>query len=363
MLNAARIPPAKLARLVENARHYLYRLHQKTVPAPVAMSEMILAAWTAQAITAAADLGVADALSDGPLPVDELARRVGADRDALSRLLRALIGRGVFRQHRDGRYGLTALGDTLRSAAPISLAGAARFYGSRQHREHWSALTDSVRTGEAAVPALRGMDFFAYAAADPEFGEKFNQAMTSASELALASVVAAYSFGSYPTIIDVGGGHGRLLAAILAATPRARGVLFDTPEVVAEAPALLAERHIADRVEIVAGSFFDHIPAGGDAYLLKHVIHDWRDDEAVQILRNIRAATGTAATLLLVEFLIPAHHRESLGKWTDLEMLLCAGARERTEPEFRRLLGQAGFALTRVVQTASPFNVIEARPT
>lgn len=358
----AKVPPAKLARLVETARHYLYRLHQKTVPAPAAMSEMILAGWTAQAITVAADLGVADALSDGPLPIDELARRVGADQDALHRLLRALISRGVFRQRRDGRYDLSPLGETLRSAGPVSMAGAARFYGSPQHHEHWSALADSVRTGKAAVPALRGVDFFEYAATNPEYGEKFNQAMTSSSELALAPVVAAYDFSPYSTIVDVGGGHGRLLAAVLAATPTARGVLFDRPEVVANAPTLLGERNVADRVEVVAGSFFDRIPTGGDAYVLKHIIHDWCDDDAVRILRNVRAATETSATVLLVEFVIPTHQRESLGKWADLEMLLCVGGRERTEAEFGQLLGRAGFRLTRVVQTASPVSVVEARP-
>ncbi|HEU4360968.1 MAG TPA: methyltransferase [Mycobacterium sp.] len=357
-----KVPPTRLAHAIEAARHYLLRLHQKMVPAPVAMSEMVLAGWTAQAITAAADLAVADALSDGPLHSAELARRVDADPDALDRLMRALVSCGVFRQRRDGRYQLNGLGATLQSTAAVSLAGAARFYGSPEHREHWSSLTDSIRTGETVVPAMRGMDFFAYAAANPEFGDKFNQAMTSVSELALTPVVAAYDFRPYRTIVDVGGGYGRLLAAILAATPTARGVLYDLPAVVANAPQLLTERHVADRVEVIAGSFFDRIPAGGDAYVLKHIIHDWPDEAAVQILRNVREAAGTAARVLLVEFGIPRHNREFIGKWTDLEMLLCAGARERTEPEFARLFGRAGLELTRVVQTASPFSVVEARP-
>lgn len=357
-----KVPPARLARVVETARHYLLRLRQKTVPAAAAMSEMILAGWTAQAITTAADLGVADALTDGPLSADDLARRVDADPDSLHRLMRALVSCGVFRQRRDSRYELNALGATLRSAADISLAGAARFYGSPEHREHWSRLTDTIRTGQAAVPALRGMDFFGYAAANPAFGELFNQAMTSSSELALTPVVAAYDFRPHRTIVDVGGGQGRLLAAILAATPTARGVLYDLPEVVATAPDQLAERNVADRVDVVAGSFFDRVPAGGDAYVLKHVIHDWSDADAVRILRNVRAAAGPAATVLLLEFVIPRHNRESLGKWADLEMLLVLGARERTEPEFARLLGQAGLKLTRVVPTAGPVSVVEARP-
>lgn len=359
-MTSSRVPPAQLARAVERIRHYLYRLNQKLVSAPAAMMELILGAWVAQAIAVAADLGVADALAKGPLPIDELSARVGADSDALHRLLWALISRGIFCQHRDGRYDLTPLADTLRCDAPASMFGAARFYGSRQHREHWSLLGQSVRTGKESISGLRGKEAFDYLAAEPELGELFNQAMTSVSELAVAPVVGGYDFSAYPTIVDVGGGHGRLLAAILAATPTAQGVLYDLPQVVAGAPALLRERNVADRVRIEEGSFFDSVPSGGDAYVLKNVIHDWPDDKAVQILRNVRAVAGARATVLLVELVIPEHNREFLGKWADLEMLLCAAARERTAAEYRDLLTQARFRMTRVVQTASPFSIVEA---
>lgn len=360
MSAASRVPPAKLARAVERVRHHLYRLHQRLAPAPVVMSEMILATWMSQALTAAAELGVADALADGPLPIDELANRVSADPDALARLLRALISRGVFRRRRDGRYALNRLADTLRSDAEVSLTGAARFYGSRQHREHWTGLTDSIRTGKPVVPALRGKEMFDYLAEDPEFGELFNQAMTSFSELATAMAVAVYDFSGFATIADVGGGHGRLLAAILAAAPDARGVLYDLPQVVAGAPALLQQHGIADRVQITEGSFFDHVPGGADAYVLKNIIHDWPDERALQILSNVRAAARDGATLLLVELVIPGHDREFLGKWADLEMLVIAGARERTAAEYRDLLQRAGFRMTRVVPTAAPFSLVEA---
>jgi C-methyltransferase len=356
----AKVPPARLARAVETARHYLLRLHQKLAPPQAAMMEMILAGWMSQAITAAADLGLADALANGPLAIDDLARKVDADAETLARLLRALIAHGVFRQRRDGRYELNPLADTLRSGAPASLAGAARFYGSRLHREHWSMLTSSVRTGQPGVPALRGMDWWAYAAATPEFGDLFNEAMTSITDLAAPPVVASYDFTPFRTIVDVGGGHGRLLAAILAATPTSRGVLFDLPEVVAGAPALLRERGVADRVEVVGGSFFEAVPSG-DAYVLKHVIHDWSNDEAVQILRNVRSAAGSSGVVLLVEMVIPRHHREFLGKLLDLEMLNGGPARERTADEYRRLLARAGLRMTRVVPTAGPYSLVEAR--
>jgi C-methyltransferase len=158
----------------------------------------------------------------------------------------------------------------------------------------------------------------------------------------------------------VGGGHGRLLVAILEATPQSCGVLFDLPQVVAGAPALLSEHGVAERVRIAPGSFFEGVPEGGDAYVLKNVIHDWPDDDALQILSNVRSAAGTGKRVLLAEFVIPRHDREFLGKWADLEMLIGAAARERTAAEYAQLLSRTGFRMTRVVQTASPFSVVEA---
>jgi hypothetical protein len=283
-----------LARAVERGRHYLRRLYQRSAPPPAVMLEMIVNTWVAQGITAAAQLGIADALAGGPLSADELARRVHADPDALGRLMRALVSEGVFRRRRDGRYALNAIAATLRSDAPVSMAGMARYLGSPQHREHWSHLVDAVRTGEPVVPKLRGKEGFEYLAAEPELSEIFNEAMTSVSEFAIDPVVAAYDFTRFETIVDVGGGHGRLLSAILAAAPSARGVLYDLPQVVDGAPELLRKYGTADRVRVVAGSFFDSVPKGGDVYLLKSVIHDWPDEKALTILRNVRAALSPA---------------------------------------------------------------------
>ncbi|MDT5147154.1 MAG: hypothetical protein QOC58_1799 [Mycobacterium sp.] len=360
-MTVTKVPPAWLARAVEWARHCLFRLHQRLTPAPAAMMEMIIATWTSQAITVAAQLGVADALTDGPLPIGELAARVGADADALRRLLRALIGKGIFRLRRDGRYELNSLAATLRSDAPISMTWAAQFYGSAEQRERWTLMVDAIRTGRTIVPALRGRESFDYFAGQAELAELFNHTMTSVSELTDGAVVAGYDFGAFRTIVDVGGGHGPLLAAILAGAPASRGVLYDLPRVVANAPNLLRECQVADRVRIEEGSFFERVPAGADAYILKNIIHDWPDDKAVQILRNVRAAAGRAATVLLVELVIPDHNRDFPGKWVDLEMLLNLGARERTAVEYEDLLGRAGLRVTRVVQTASPLSVVEAR--
>jgi|EndMetStandDraft_6_1072998.scaffolds.fasta_scaffold72875_1 hypothetical protein len=360
MAKAARVPPAWLARVVEWARHHLLLLHQRMLPAPMAMMELVVSGWPAQAITTAAQLGIADALADGPLPIDELAARVGADADALRRLMRALIGRGIFRRRRDGRYALNSVAATLRSDAPISLRGAALFQGSQEQRERWTLLTDSVRTGESIVPALRGMDGFDYLIEIPDHAELFDQTMTSLAQMTLAVVVASYDFAAHHTIVDVGGGQGAMLAAILGCTPGSRGILYDVPRVVAGAPELLSAKHIADRVQIVEGSFFDHVPGGGDAYLLKNIIHDWADDKALHILRNVRAAAEPGATVLLVEMVVRDNGRDGPENWVDLEMLLNLGSRERTADEYRNLLQQAGFRMTRVVPTASPLSVVEA---
>jgi hypothetical protein len=221
---------------------------------------------------------------------------------------------------------------------------------------------ESVKTGKPSVPLLRGKGFFDYLDDDPEFAKLFNDAMTSIAELADAFVIAAYDFSPYSTIVDVGGGHGRLLAGILGATPTARGVLYDLPQVVAGAPAVMQKRGVEARVRIEGGSFFDSVPAGGDAYVMKHVVHDWPDEQAIEILRRVRAAADSSnATVLLVETVMPTHDRDFIGKWADLEMLLSVPGRERTAEEYRNLLQQAGMRMTRVVQTASPFSVVEAR--
>jgi hypothetical protein len=356
------IPPAKVVRVIERARHHLGRLYRRTIPAPAGLLEMLMDAFVAQAITTAADLGIADALAKGPLSAEDLASAVQADTDALNRLMRALISRGIFRQRRDGRYDLTPLAQPLRRDADVSLAAWARWAGSPQLRERWSHLTEGIRAGRCTAAEMRGQNMFDYLAGEPELQDIFNQAMTDVSELSIAPLIAAYDFGRFgPTIVDVGGGHGRLLSAILAATPQARGVLFDQPKVVAGASEELRKYHVDDRVEIADGSFFDDvIPAGGDVYVLKNVIHDWLDEDAERILRNVRAASGRGKHVVLVELVIPAHNREFAGKWLDLDMFVSAAARERTADEYVRLLERAGFRLTRVVETASPFSLNEA---
>jgi hypothetical protein len=355
--NAYRV---KVVRAAERIRYHLLQIHSALAPPEAVMLDLIMGGWVAQAIAAAADLGIADALATKPMSADELAAKTHVDVDCVSRLLRALIGRGIFDQRRDGRYVLTPLAIILCRDAELSVAAWARWVGSPQHREHWSHLTDAIRTGRAVIPALRGTPEFEYLSGEPELAEIFNAAMTNIAELSISPVTAAYDFGSYQTVVDVGGGHGRLLAAILNVSPKTHGVLFDLPHVIAGAPALLQRYHVEHRVRLEQGSFFDAVPEGGDAYLLKNVIHDWPDEDAVRILSNVRAATKLGAKLLLIELVIPGNSRDFLGKWVDLDMLIIAGARERTSADYDQLLDRSGFRMTRVVDTASPFSLIEA---
>lgn len=355
-----RLPPPRLARLVERVRDGLARLHRSTVPPQVALLELITAGWLSQAVCTAAQLGIADVLARGPLDAPAIARAIGGDAASVYRLLRALAQYGVFQHEPGDRFAQSPLSDALRSDAPLSLRGFARYLGDPATRAHWSALDQSVRTGEPAVPAQRGMSFFAFAQHDPAFGAVFNEAMTSIADVAERALLAAYDVSQLGTIVDVGGGQGRLLGGLLKQAAHARGVLFDLPEVVAGAPPVLARLGVAERCTIESGSFFERAPTGGDTYVLKHILHDWSDGDSLRILKHVRTAMREGARLLLIESVLPAGSEPHFGKLQDLEMLVSVGGRERTEPEFRALLEGADLALTRVVQTASPLSIVEA---
>ncbi|WP_405161735.1 acetylserotonin O-methyltransferase [Nocardia sp. NBC_01499] len=357
-----RMPPPGLVRAVELVRNGLSVAYRKLVPGQLAVMEMLAAGWLSQAIHAAAELGIADALADGPHSGAELAKTVGADEDALHRLLRLLIGHGIFTRRRDGRYALTPMASALRRDSDVSLRDAALFFGSSIHRDNWSHLVDAVRTGKPVGEALHGMSFFEHAQADRTLGTLFDNAMTSIGSLGLAPLLAAYDFARFDTLVDVGGGEGTLLAEILCRAPQSNGILFDLPEVAESAAGRLADLGLADRCRVERGSFFDTVPRGGDAYILKHILHDWPEDDAGRILATIRAAMKPDARLLIIELVIPHNSRPHPGKFIDLEMLVNTGGRERTADEYRKFLARFGFTLNRVVPTVSPDNILEAVP-
>lgn len=356
-----RVPLARLVHAVELVRTRLEWLARSMIPPHFAVLYEISGARNAQAVCAAAELGIADVLAGGPCTVEEIAERVQADPDAIGRLMRLLASRGIF-AHKRGRYALTPMAEALRTDAPMSMRAMARLTGSKEHWEHWGHLVDTVRTGEPFVPKLRGMSLFDYMARNPALGAVFNDAMTSVSNMAIPPTMLAYDFSRFESVIDVGGGHGAFLAAILGQAPGARGLLFDLPEVVADAAPTLAVAGVLDRCEIRGGSFFDGVPSGFDAYVLKTVVHDWPRHEALRILRNVRAAMPPHGTLLLVEMVIPDDESPHPGKLLDLDMMLTNGGRERTAAEYDRLLADAGLRLARLVPTMTPLTLLEAVP-
>jgi C-methyltransferase len=273
------LPPVWLARTVERVRSGLLHLHRRSTLAPVALLELAMGAWLSQGLYVAAKLGVADVLARGLRSAAELARELETDERAMARLLRALSQYGVFLQRRDGRFAQTALSACLCADVPGSLRGFLLFLG-HPNRGHWSQLDQTVCAGQSDIEDRYGTTLFEHMCQDRELGAVFEGAMTSLSQLANQATLVSYDFSSCHTVVDVGGGHGAHLASILQAAPRARGVLFDLPEVTAGSVGLLAHLGVQDRVRIESGSFFERVPKGGDAYVLKHIVHDWSDERA-----------------------------------------------------------------------------------
>ena len=354
-------PPARIAQYANTVRNRVLKFTRTVVPPQVALLEMIHGAWDSQALYAAAKLGISDALARGPRTPEQVSEVIGGDPDSVARLMRHLATLGLFTALDDGSYRLTAIGEAMRSDVTGSMCDMALWVGSPEHREHWNQLPYSVQTGKTAVQRIRGEGLFDYFNRNPALSETFNGAMTAVSSVANEPVLAAYNFSRFATIADIGGGHGSFLAGILKQTPSARGILFDLPSVV-EGNGL-AELGVADRCEVIGGSFFESVPAGADAYLLRIVIHDWADAEAVEILRNVRAAIKPEGRVLLAEVVLPDHvTSRHPGTLLDLEMLVSVGGRERTRAGDYAELSKAGFELTRVVPTATPLAIVEGKP-
>jgi hypothetical protein len=329
------------------------------LPPTVALRRMATAYWVSQALHAAASLGIADRLASGPKNATQLACETESEPTALYRLLRALASVGVFEEGVDGQFSLTALGERLRSDVSESMLPWVLLLNGPLFRRAWENLVHSVQTGKPGFDAAYGQPAWDYYEAHPEAGELFNRAMTSTSTIKRNAVVAGYDFDGIRTLIDVGGGHGSILAAALAAHPEMRGVLFDLPRVVTGAGEHFQSAGVADRWERVGGSFFEAVPAGGDAYLLATVIHDWDDDAATTILKTCHRAMVPGVKLLLLEQVIPPGNDPNPGKFDDLNMLVMHAGRERTPVQFRVLLESAGFALRRILPTPAQWSIVE----
>jgi O-methyltransferase/methyltransferase family protein len=330
-------------------------------PAHAKMFQLLNGVFVTGAIACLARLGIPDLVGHGPKSAEELATAIGANPRALYRLLRATASVGVLSQGPDGKFSQTPLSAVLRSNANPSLRAFAIMHGLDWHGLGWSELEYCVRTGKSALDKIYGMPIFQFFEQRPEDGKLFNQAMSDLSTIDSPAVADAYSFGEIHSIVDVAGGHGLLLATILARNPHLKGTLCDMPHVVAGAhdgPL----KPMMDRCTLASGDMFASVPAGADAYIMKHILHDWPDDVCIKILKACRKAVNPGGKLLIVDNVIQPGNDFAPGKFIDLQMLIFPGGCERTEKQFRDLFEAAGWKLSRVIPTAAAESIVEGVP-
>jgi hypothetical protein len=350
----SRVPPAWVVRPLLAARNGIARVHRGVVPPEVTLFERSLGIVDTKALAVAADLGIADVLGGDGRTADEVAESLGVDADALDRLLRFLVGRGIFRRASNGRYRNNRVSTLLCSDHDASMRPWVRFFGARWHVAIWNRLDHSVATGESAAQAALGHEFWHHLTVeDRDAGRVFDDAMEAASRVQQGIIATKYDWPSGGRVCDVGGGTGTLLGAILGASSSLTGVLFDLPAVVANAGPVLERAGVSDRVEVVGGDFFESVPPGCDRYVLQAIVHDWDDGSCVRFLTRCREALAPGGRVLVLEQTVPEHDGDHLVKTLDLEMLVDTGkGRERTRVEFDTLFAKAGLRVKKVVPIA-----------
>jgi O-methyltransferase domain/Dimerisation domain len=338
------------------------RAASRALPPHAQLIQMGTASWVSAVVYAAAKLGIADALAAGPRSAAELAGTTRTHAPSLHRLLRTLAGLGILTERDEQRFALTTLGEALKTDAPGSARATLMAFCGPGFWHGWEEIVYSLETGKTGFEKAFGSPLFEYLAQRPQEASYFSEAMVGYHGAEPPTVARAYDFSGLKTIVDVGGATGNMLAAILSQHAAPRGVLYDRPHVVSDAPALLKARGVEGRVTIESGDFFERVPSGGDAYLLSHVIHDWSEEQCLTILGHCRNVIQPEGRLLIVETVLPAGDTPHQGKVQDMVMLVFPGGQERTEAEYASLLGQADFRLRRVVPTESIVSVVEAVP-
>lgn len=328
-------------------------------PAQYAIFEMACGYWVSQSLYVAAKLGIADLVADGPKTADELAAATKMHGPSLHRLLRALASKGVFAEDAERRFGLTPAAECL-----LNRPGSQRAMVLMMGEEHYRAygeLLYSVETGKPSFAHVFGAPIFEYLSKHPAQAALFDEAMTGIHGAETAAMIDAYDFAQFGTVVDIGGGNGTVIRTVLEKNPKVQGILYDMPHVVERARPALEESNVGDRLKLVGGSFFESAPPGGDAYMMRHIIHDWYDPESLTILKNCAAVMRPDAKLLVIDAVIEPGNGPQFSKFLDITMLTMPGGKERTEAEFRELFAAAGFELTRVVKTDSPVSIVEGR--
>ena len=330
-----------------------------SVSPTMAVFQVLTGFWSARAVYIAAKLGLADLVKDGPKTVDELAALTGTHAQSLYRVLRALASIGWFEEQASGRFGPTPLTVGLQTGVPGSLRFLAMTELGEEHYPAWGDLLFSVKTGKLAFNQVFGMANWEFWARHPENAQIFNQAMSEVTAVLEPAVLEALDLSRCKRIVDCGGGKGTLMTSILRAYPNARGVVIDLPHVIEQGRALVDAQGLTARCELVAGDFFESVPEGGDAYILKWVIHDWDDERSIAILKNCHRAMAPDGRLFVIEAVIPSGSEPFFHKFMDLNMLVMTGGRERTETEYRALFEKAGFHLNRITSTPTEVAVLE----
>jgi hypothetical protein len=328
----------------------------------VAMFQIIGGFWISRAVFVIAKLGIPDLLKDGAKTIDELAAATDTHAPSLFRVLRALVSVGVLASDNENHFSLTPVSRTLITDEPASLRWFAISELGQEHYPAWGNLMHSVKTGEIAFDNFFGDDVWGYFRNNPEDAEVFNNSMSGVTAAVNETLRSLYDFSRFDTVVDIGGGHGGLITEILKSNTNTKGILFDAPEVISGAKERIASAGISDRCETVGGDFFKAVPAGGDAYVMKWILHDWDDERALIILKNCRAQMKPDSRLIIVDCVVPETSEPHFSKFIDINMLVMTGGKERTAKEFAGLLSAAGFKLLQVIRTDQPTSIIEGQP-
>jgi len=356
-----KLPPVWIYKLIAGFRIRLKRFYYALTPANVAVFEMAQQFWIAKSIGVACELNIAEIIGSETKSIDDIATEAAVDSNSLYRLLRALATEGVFKEEKSKLFS-----NTKRSASLIPSDNSMKYMIQHQlNTDNWAAVNElkySVTTGKSAVRKLFGEGVFEHIGKDPQKNILYNKAMINTSAIIAEAILGAYDFSGIQSLVDVGGGQGRLLASIMKKNPQMKGVLLDMPHVVEGAESLFEEQGVLNNLEITAGSFFDIMPEECDGYILKNIIHNFDDEKSIEILKKIRSAISPKGRLIIIEMIIPKFNKSSYAKLFDLQMLLGSdGSKERTEEEYMEIFNKAGFELSRTVDLVSPFSVIEAR--
>lgn len=358
-IEVPKYPPAWFVKMLDRFRLFLIKIAGRLMPPEMRLFEIIQNIPLSRCLFIAADLNIAEILKDSPKSISELARLTNTRESLLYRLMRALASQGIFKEVNDRFFDLTPLAHTLKDGQ-----GSWRYFVLNHTGDiNWDIfreLPNSIKTGENAAKKVLGMSAFEFLKKNPERNQIFNKSMTNSSDIASAAVLSAYNFSGITKIVDVGGGQGYLLSIILNKYKSMNGVVMDLPYVVTGATKNFDKFKLNDRAIAVPGNFFENVPEGGDAYILKSVIHDWNDQDCIKILKNIHQTMATEGKLLVVEIIIMEDNKPSFGKLSDIQMLVgTTGGKERTRKEYEDLYKNAGFKISRIKSTVAPFSIIE----